>query len=68
MNNIKSKTAKGLYDEIHTAVMLPSLSKHCTMICLKHIIFVHEKYGINDPEELKQLKEALKEISKPFTT
>ena len=68
MSNIKNKTAKGLYDEIHTAVMLPSLSKHCTMICLKHIIFVHEKYGIDDPEELKQLKEALKEISKPFKT
>lgn len=65
---IKSNTAKEIYNEIHNAVMLPSLSKHCTAICLKHIISIHEKYGVGDPKELDQLKQDLKEISKPFTT
>lgn len=68
MNNIKSETAKNLYDEIHNAVMLPSLSKHCTAICLKHIISLYEKYQIDDPEALTELKESFKQINKPFTT
>jgi hypothetical protein len=68
MNDIKSKTANDLYNEIHNAVMLPSLSKHCTAICLKHIISLYEKYKIDDPEALAQLKESFKQINKPFTT
>lgn len=66
MSNIKSDLAKTLYDEIHNAVMLTSLSKHCTAICLKHIISLYEKHGINDPEELNKLKESLKQF-KPLT-
>lgn len=67
MNNIKSDTVNKLYDEIRNAVMLPSLAKHCTAIYLKHIISLYEKYQIDDPKELEEIKKAFEQIKKPFT-
>lgn len=67
MSKIKGELANAIHDEIRDAVMLPSVSKHCTAICLKHIISIYEKYQIDDPQTLEEIKETFNQIKKPFT-